>query len=406
MNQFKLIKTDPEHEQALERLMALMERNPERDTAEANELDLLALIIEHYEQENYPIDPPDPIAAIKFRMDQMGLTRNDLADYIGSASKVSEVLNGKRTLSLNMIRRLSAGLGLSADVLIREPAKMTTSANDPDWQAFPLAEMRKRGYFANFHGSLQEIREYAEEYLDRFLASVPDGFSLQPAMLRSSAHLRSNDKEMDSYALWAWQVRVLKKAQDNPLQMVYVPGTLNLDFMRKLAQESWSDNGPLIAVEYLNQNGIHLIVEPHLPKTYLDGAACIDADGHPVIALTLRYDRLDNFWFTLMHELAHIHLHLDHQSKTWFIDDLDASDGDRVEQEADALAQEAFVPPDIWDREKPVDHASLQTLARKLNISPAILAGRLRHEQQDHTLFGTRYRDKVRATLAHGFTRP
>jgi HTH-type transcriptional regulator/antitoxin HigA len=122
MNQIKLIKTDPEHEQALARLIALMDCNPAPETPEANELDLLALIIEHYEQEHYPIDPPDPIAAIQFRMDQMGLTRNDLADYIGSASKVSEVLNGKRTLSLNMIRRLSAGLGLSADVLIREPA--------------------------------------------------------------------------------------------------------------------------------------------------------------------------------------------------------------------------------------------------------------------------------------------
>ena len=68
----------------------------------------MALLIEHYEQQHSPIDPPDPIEAIRFCMDQMGLTRKDLVRYIGSASKVSEVLNGKRSLSLNMIRRLSA----------------------------------------------------------------------------------------------------------------------------------------------------------------------------------------------------------------------------------------------------------------------------------------------------------
>lgn len=83
----------------------------------------MALAIEHYEWEHYPIDPPDSIEAIKFRMDQMGLTRKDLARYLGSASKISEILNGKHPLSLNMIRKLSTSLGISADILIREPTR-------------------------------------------------------------------------------------------------------------------------------------------------------------------------------------------------------------------------------------------------------------------------------------------
>ncbi|VFM99268.1 MAG: HTH-type transcriptional regulator / antitoxin HigA [Candidatus Kentron sp. G] len=122
MNPITIIKTGEEHQQALARISALMDSDPAPDSPEANQLELLALVIEHYEQKHYPIDPPDPIEAIRFSMDQMDLSRKDLARYIGSPSKVSEVLSGKRPLSLNMIRRLNAGLGISADVLIRESA--------------------------------------------------------------------------------------------------------------------------------------------------------------------------------------------------------------------------------------------------------------------------------------------
>jgi len=123
MSQVRIIKTEREHEQALERLTDLLGRNPAATTPESDELDLLALVIEHYEREHYPIDSPDPIEAIKFRMDQMGLTRKDLARYLGSTSKISEILKGKRPLSLNMIRKLSTSLGISADILIREPTR-------------------------------------------------------------------------------------------------------------------------------------------------------------------------------------------------------------------------------------------------------------------------------------------
>jgi len=123
MTHIKLIKSEQEHGQALARLMHLMDVDPEPGSAEADELDVLAVLIERYEEAQFPMDPPDPIEAIKFRMDQQGLKNKDLIPYIGSAPKVSEVLNGKRQLSLNMIRRLSDGLGIPAEVLIREPSK-------------------------------------------------------------------------------------------------------------------------------------------------------------------------------------------------------------------------------------------------------------------------------------------
>jgi HTH-type transcriptional regulator/antitoxin HigA len=89
-------------------------------TPEGDRLDVLTTLVDAYEARHYPIDPPDPIEAIRFRMEQQGLTRKELEPMIGTRARVSEVLSGKRSLTIEMIRRLHDGLGISADVLIRE----------------------------------------------------------------------------------------------------------------------------------------------------------------------------------------------------------------------------------------------------------------------------------------------
>ncbi len=394
MNLLKIIKNEREHQQALARLMILMDLAPENPCPEADEMDVLAVLIEKYEEKEFPIDTPDPIEAIKFRMEQADLSPADLKPYIGSPSKVSEVLNKKRPLSLNMIRKLSDGLGISADVLIREPVQNTANQAEIDWNAFPLAEMRKRRYFGDTAESLQEIREYAAERITRFLSNIPGGLKLQPAMLRTSAHLRSNNKTTDPYALWTWQAQVLLLAQQDKLESEYIPGTVNADFMRKVSQMSWSSQGPALAKEFLNKHGIHLVYEPHFPKTYLDGAVCKTENGNPVIALTLRHDRLDNFWFTLMHELAHVALHLD-KNIDWFIDDLESGHSDPMETEADALAENSLIPTSEWNPNVVMDIDSINRLSVKLNIHPCIIAGRIRHERKDHKLFGKKFRNNV-----------
>jgi HTH-type transcriptional regulator/antitoxin HigA len=395
MNHIKLIKTKHDHEQALARLMNLMDIDVAPNSAEADELDVLALLIEKYELEMFPIDPPDPVEAIKFRMEQQGLIKKDLIPYIGSAPKVTEVLNGTRNLSINMIRKLHEGLGISLDVLIKEPAHQKAISRNIDWNAFPIAEMRLRGYFEGFNGSLRELKEYSAERLATFLSSVPNSFNLEPALLRTSAHLRSNTKETDEYALWAWQIKVLQKAQKAVLPKRYTKHTVDLAWMRKLAQLSWSKQGPLLAKEYLNRYGIHLIIENHLPRTYLDGAVCLTAKGNPVVALTMRHDRLDNFWFSLMHELAHVALHVD-GTEQWFLDDLDSQGGDRIEQEADALAQDALIPKERWEKGVIKDAASVRSMSSELEISGCIVAGRVRYESGDHTMFSTQFREKVK----------
>lgn len=115
----KLIKTEADYEAALTHLATLMDAKA--NSVKEDELELWTTLIERYEETHHPIDPPDPIEAIKFRMEQEGLSAKDLQAYIPSKSKVSEVLNRKRGLSLSMIRALNKGLGIPAEVLVQEP---------------------------------------------------------------------------------------------------------------------------------------------------------------------------------------------------------------------------------------------------------------------------------------------
>ncbi|KAB7891354.1 helix-turn-helix domain-containing protein [Poseidonibacter ostreae] len=115
----KIIKNEEEYDRALNRVDELMELNPKLDTAKSDELELLVLIIEKYEELNWNISLPDPIEAIKYRMEEMNLKQKDLVPYIGNKSKASELLNRKIPLSLSMIQKLSKGLSLSMDTLAR-----------------------------------------------------------------------------------------------------------------------------------------------------------------------------------------------------------------------------------------------------------------------------------------------
>ena len=123
----KVIKNDREYEATLGRISEIMDSAP--NTPAGDELELLATLVELYEKERFPIDLPDPIEAIRFRMEQGGLKQQDLVPYVGSASKVSEVLSGRRPLSLKMMRSLYRGLGIPAEVLLRESGSTPISSH-------------------------------------------------------------------------------------------------------------------------------------------------------------------------------------------------------------------------------------------------------------------------------------
>ena len=115
----KILKTEEEYETALGVVKQLL--TAPSGSTQADDLELWSRLVEEYELEHYAIPLPDPITAIRFRMEQQGLQQSDLVPYIGSRSKVSEVLSGKRSLSLAMIRRLHSGLGIPAKVLLQDP---------------------------------------------------------------------------------------------------------------------------------------------------------------------------------------------------------------------------------------------------------------------------------------------
>lgn len=114
--QIRPIRTEQDHDAAVERIGALL--GARQGSEEGDELDVLATLVDAYEAKHFPMDAPDPMTAIAFRMEQQGLTRKDLEPMIGSRARVSEVMNGKRGLTLAMVRRVRSGLGISADLLV------------------------------------------------------------------------------------------------------------------------------------------------------------------------------------------------------------------------------------------------------------------------------------------------
>lgn len=125
VNDLRPIRTEADYEEALAEVERLW--GAKTGTAEGDRLDVLATLIDVYETKHYPIDPPDPVEAIRFRMEQQGLTRKDLEEIIGPRNRVADILNRKRGLSIEMIRQLHQRLGISAEVLIR-PSKFSNAA--------------------------------------------------------------------------------------------------------------------------------------------------------------------------------------------------------------------------------------------------------------------------------------
>ncbi len=381
----KIIKTGEDYQLALKRIEALMDARPNCEDEE--ELELLSFLVDQYEKEHFPIDLPDPVEAIKFRMEQEGLTRKDLTKYLGSQSKVSEVLAGKRSLSLAMIRSLYEGLRIPAEVLLQKPAGELQACryNSTD---YPFVELFKRGYFKSFNGTLKQAREQAEELLEALFA-VFEGS--EP----THVYCRKSEKEVDWNALIAWHARVLDLAQQHELP-IFDRERLNDKLFREIVKLSYYDQGPRLAQELLNKKGIPLIFLLHLPKTFLDGACFMTANGRPVIGMTLRHDRLDNFWFTLLHELAHIKLHLNTTNRVFFDDtETGAFEGENPEEvEANQFARDYLIPQEVWQARRTLllknhSESKICQIADELEISPAIIAGRIRWEKQTFNVFSS-----------------
>ena len=385
----RVIKTQRDYDDALVRLSALMDEEIKPGSSKEDELELLALVIKSYESTKVAPVVVDPIEAILFRMDQMGLNKKDLIPYFGSLPKVSEVLARKRPLSLAMIRKIHKGLEIPADMLLgeaRDEGIDITEEPQYEYAKFPWQEMIDRGYFKGVVNTVRQAKERGEELIRDFMCGTLAG-SPKPTLLRAPLH-QSGSRTMDDHALLVWRVAVLKKARQQKARAQYKPEAISDEWLRDLAKLSRFDGGPRLAQEYLADAGIVLVIEEHFKKTYLDGAAMLD-ESTPVVALTLRHDRIDNFWFALIHELVHVQRHLN-PSHLFIADNLDdKTRSSKEESEADAGAREALIPLAEWEASLVKTTPTVKNakaLADRLRIHPSIVAGRVRYETDNWRL--------------------
>ncbi len=389
MNAIKPIRTEENLDAALARIEEIFDAPP--GSPEDDELAVLLDLVELYESKHHPIDYPDPIAAIEFRMEQSNLTPRDLVPFIGSRPKVSEVLAGKRSITMSMARALHHHLGIPADVLLQEPgAKLHEPLPDVEFARFPLRAMAKRGWIPN----VPHLKDRAEELVTDLMGRAGGREFAAAPLYRKNDGRRINAKT-DEYALRAWCWQVLAQALERQSDAEYDASAVDDDFLREVAKMSVAEDGPVQARDFLAQHGISLEYVRHLPRTHLDAAALLLRDGRPVIGMTLRYDRIDNFWFTLMHELAHVSLHMGRPNgETGFVDDLslrgvDSAGDDNTEEEADELAQDSLIPQEIWDDGTLLDDPrpiAVMHLASEAQVHPSIVAGRVRYESGNYRL--------------------
>ena len=355
----RIIKTDKQYRQALDAVALLAERDPALESDEGARLELLAKLVEDYEKSRYVFNRPDPIDAIVFRMEEKGLRQKDIADLLGGRNRASEVLARKRPLTLPMIRALYEKLDIPPALLVQEPRAAFTLETDNN----------------NADTLLDDLQVFGSS--------------------SKANHVRIQ--------LWLARVREIADSR------VYLRGRyrsdhLNFETLRYISRLSWMPDGPRLAVNFLADRGIALVIEPHLPPTRLDGAAMIGKTGAPVIGLTVREDRLDNFWFTLMHELVHAWKHLDQDHHRAIADENLEKPGkvlDAMEREANALAADILIDEAVWHRSPAHLSPSTQSIhefATRMQVSTAVVAGRIRYERSNYSLFSklVGYR-KVRA---------
>ncbi|HCM62124.1 MAG TPA: hypothetical protein DIT05_06205 [Morganella sp. (in: Bacteria)] len=392
MNAFqnpRIIRTEEQYYLYLSEVERLLSLTLTPGSEESERLELLTVLIEDYENSNYAIAPVDPIEAIKFRMEEKGLRQVDLAPYFGTKSRVSEVLSGKRPLTVAMIKALSVGLGIAPQTLLglegdAEYTAARATENVVNWSKFPIKEMISRGWIDSI---VSKTKSSAEEQVKIFIEQL-SGKTTTTAFKRTL----SGDaySPATQYKLYAWIARVIQRSREKKTMITYQNDFINKEFLRELAQLSWSEYGPLLAVEFLEKHGINVVIEPALTGTSVDGAALKDNDGQPIIALSLRLDRLDNFWFTLLHEVVHVWKHIDLNNT--FVDDLEISrdSKDKIEAEANRIARDTLIPRVVWKRSDAYLNpttASIDKLSRELKIHPAIIAGRIRRESGKYNQF-------------------
>ncbi len=322
-----------------------------------------------------------PGRVIKRELTARGWTQKDLAKIMGRPPQaISEIVQGKKSLTPNTAVQLAQAFGTSPELWINLESKYRLhlaqqKAQDPDiirkrkiYELLPVRELQKRGWL--YAGSEVTL---LEQSVCKFLEIKT--LDESPRLAIRLRHTPTRIPEYREQLAWTKRVQHLAYAQEVK--------SFNRDSLREAIPDllRYAERAENIrqVPYFLHDLGVHFVIVPHLPHTYIDGAAL--TGSNPIVALTLRYSRVDNFWFTLLHEIAHIVA----GHKGIYLDDLDDRSENEIEREANQLAQEWLIPEEAYTAFRqecthPISRAAVLSFAKAVKRHPGIIVGRLHHD--------------------------
>jgi HTH-type transcriptional regulator / antitoxin HigA len=318
-----------------------------------------------------------------------GFTQRELANLAGLQEQQIQKYEKEHysSASLSRIAHVASTIGFNFEAKLILTRNTPTTEDMPGGLSlgdFPFAEMNSRGWFGAPLDRRAPSGERARVLRDFFVLAPPE---IGPALHRKTAGSLSASRRA---ALLAWQVRILMKARQKAgLARRFT--TPPAEVISKIAKLSSDPEGIRKVVEILLEYGVIVVFERHLPKTKLDGAAMSLGGIYAVIGMTARHDRIDNFWFVLLHELGHIIRHWPRVIGEGIVDEDAGSNSDElIEKEADEFAENAILPRTTWQgstvRFAKLPEAIIKFAARH-DLHPALIAGRIRRER-NYTEFG------------------
>ncbi|WP_332773438.1 XRE family transcriptional regulator [Phenylobacterium sp.] len=328
----------------------------------------------------------DPGAFLIAARIMKGLSQKDLARKLGLREQMIQRWEAEkyRSISLSNFQKVAQTLG----VIWR--MQEATSLTEEWGLSYDVTrdDLSKVVRHARAHGWLTADEGSDENAIATLVRYVGDHVIRYgtPSLLRTG--MKKNERP-ENWSLLSWKAQITRRAEAviSDRRPRYRP--INVSWLIDLVHLSQYDDGPIRARDLLLERGIVLIAEPQIAGMSLDGASFL-ADETPVIGLTLLRDTLDNFWFTLLHEVAHIILHYRTGLAAGFFDDFTASEFDEFEEEANRFAGNLLIPEEAWARSPARISKSpepIERLAAQLKIHPAIVFGRIRMERNDYSIF-------------------
>ena len=360
--------------------------------------------IEEYEElcaGNFEAPPPSvnfmelPKILVQTRI-AIGWTQEQLANHVHS--KLSQIKKYEQNLyfGASIFKKFEIAEALDVDtsgLFLRDSEDNESSQNDIalrrveeiKWNDTHVEEAFSRGWIPREKEGITQKAAFKAWFLDINGPYI--------SVARHSENI-ANEISSKQSSQFAWQARVLQLAKNEIRKSPLPEFRLDERWIKKLVKTTAKSDAPAKVKQILGEQGIIFVIERHLPKTRLDGAALLSHEGVPIIALTLRHNRLDYFWFTLFHELGHVYRHLFSMNHFNFFDrnllneniEVSNSIDNSLEGEAHQFASEELIPPEDWrnclSRTSPSEHTVMED-AKNLCIHPSIIAGRIRKERND-----------------------